>query len=903
MGANSLLSSGVWIIPLVLIATLGGLYWLVRRWQIQSESDLKEIRRELRRLQTHRRQLESLIATHGDLREPYGTYLENLRSLLNDIDAALAALDLQYVAVQEQARRLDFRSFQAVVGAPFFWYEVRRKLRQQKRDARTVDAGLEAGDELLGELDTIPWEAALEARRTQEIFISIQHILDELKEKGLHGPVFEAAVQQAEELEDQFEALPPLYLEGAQEQVLQQAEVENTIQVHAAVTKIAPEINELLNRTQGWQRSYYAALRNVGQMRQYLQALGARLKDLPPGLAMAETQRQYDGLTVIAHTLNATLNRLEADNLEAVSAEAGRVLTTAQEIDRQVSAARQALDELRNLLSDLQPGIRALSAQFAALGTAGRRPVRWGESRDQLTELSRQAKTIGPASQDRTPAETLAAVEEARKLNTQRAALGMRCAELERQHNELVEILESPEVKVALQWAPEARTLARQAGEYAPENWPRSSAVESLAADIEALESRVRRQAGPQTEAEPIPETEMGQRLEELRALARDINEQHKRVADIGGHLEELRSTEQAAIERLEETRRALQAVELLIRSNPQMEEIAAGDVKKLRADLDQQQQTLDERRRGLVEKKANSANQFVGRVHSSVQNWLNALDKDLSQLLRTLEEKTQTLERIAALDEPAMAEALRLAGEASGLQSEGRNRRSADLETLVGDLKRRSDLWQSIQAAIKRIEEVEEPVVTSYNEAQEYRQYAHEEYDELSAWVAEARGWPPTALSLAEQGKELAKIEAQWEALQAQPVKAINLVAQLGNMAARYHTVAVRSRQIAEKIAAERERVAELEDQIDEHITSWQAQYQAQRDNPFAAQEIRALIDELDRQRNELIHESRRGARNYNQVLQTLQSIQRKARLAQVEIDESTVIDINGREIPFGGR
>ena len=69
----------VWLIPLVLVGTILGMYALILSWQKQTQQDLKSLQADLRNFQTKFKQFE--IATQGfsvEDREPFGSDMRTL---------------------------------------------------------------------------------------------------------------------------------------------------------------------------------------------------------------------------------------------------------------------------------------------------------------------------------------------------------------------------------------------------------------------------------------------------------------------------------------------------------------------------------------------------------------------------------------------------------------------------------------------------------------------------------------------------------------------------------------------------------------------------------------------------------------------------------------------------------
>jgi chromosome segregation ATPase len=215
-------------------------------------------------------------------------------------------------------------------------------------------------------------------------------------------------------------------------------------------------------------------------------------------------------------------------------------------------------------------------------------------------------------------------------------------------------------------------------------------------------------------------------------------------------------------------------------------------------------------------------------------------------------------------------------------------------------EFKRRCDFWQAGVAALAALEDVAGPMVDTYNEANHYRQYVKEQYAELSNWMRATRAWPPSAANLNAERQELARIDEQWEALKGQRGKAIARVQQYGSLSGKYQALSEKLRQVGERAVQEKSQVEDLESQLADLTNQWQAQWQSRRDNPVVGEEIRNLLGEIEQEQNSIRQQYEQGARSYDQVLQALRDLIRKARVAQVAIDENHVIDVSGRVIAY---
>jgi hypothetical protein len=90
------------------------------------------------------------------------------------------------------------------------------------------------------------------------------------------------------------------------------------------------------------------------------------------------------------------------------------------------------------------------------------------------------------------------------------------------------------------------------------------------------------------------------------------------------------------------------------------------------------------------------------------------------------------------------------------------------------------------------------------------------------------------------------------------------------------------------------------LETQLDDLIELWQGQRDNHQDNPLAIQEIQQLINDTTHERDQIRGQYRQGSKTYAQVLQAMQSLNRKVRIFQIPLDDQHAIDVNGRVITY---
>jgi DNA repair exonuclease SbcCD ATPase subunit len=894
-------NSGVWLIPLFLFATVGGLYLLVRYWRNKTTQDLKNLRSGLRDAHTKRGQMALALRNYsGEQREPFASRLGALNSSLAQIDQSLADLERRHVEIHERMRHLAANQWQATVGAPFFWYSLRRDVAGLRQDLASLQTFQDSTTAQVEELSGLGWQIANQASQIQTTYSQAKESLDFLRSKNVHGDAFESAARQEAQARAALAQIPAYFFSNEQTLVLERAEPDAIARSHAVLNEIQPVVEELNLELEAWEKRYAQAVEQANAMRQRLDQVEQMLENAPSGLNLSPQRSRLEQMNVISENLQATLTRLELESLEEEYAETQRLDQAAQEIGEQIQQARQQRDDLERVLDELSQGLKELSTQFADLGTSQVHPVVWGESRIKLTHLSRQASAIGSIHKQRTPQQISSDLESATRLNQQQKELSQHCQHIGQQHQQLLETIHSPEMQKAPEWITNVEKLVEKTQAYAPENWPRADAVAKLPEHLQYLAQGLKLLVSGNP-AESIPEKELDQRLEDTRELESYYRELRQRVQNIQKRLAEIQRIEKASAEKLASAKAALNQTALLVRSNALLAEEAGAEIERLQSRIDQLSRELDQPEQSALERKAQAANALLARIEQAGLKWLGKLNQALEEQRQALASKLTQADAVAPLDEPSVAEARRLlaAGQMFSNQPSQENQ-PIDFGQLVLELKRRSEYWQKCSAARMALQDSVDPLLEMYEAVSHNRRVAKEQFNEVAAWLRSARHWPPTSASLQSEEQELAQIEEQWQAIKQGQHKAMSLVAQLGTLDSRYQTMAGNVRRTAERAGEEMDRVEKIEAELDEVLQLWHAQGQTHLDNRTAREEIRRLMDGIQDEWEGIKRQYRQDALSYNQVLQNLQALLRKVRLTQVPIDESHVLDVNGRVIPY---
>ncbi len=114
--------SALWLVPLLVLLLVAGLFMLGRYLQGQAQAGLKRLRSDLRRFQAERRQLEGVASAYStDDPEPYRSQVGGLRQKLAILQRRSEQLERRHVDLGQQAAVLGHNRLLAILGAPYQW--------------------------------------------------------------------------------------------------------------------------------------------------------------------------------------------------------------------------------------------------------------------------------------------------------------------------------------------------------------------------------------------------------------------------------------------------------------------------------------------------------------------------------------------------------------------------------------------------------------------------------------------------------------------------------------------------------------------------------------------------------------------------------------------------------------
>jgi chromosome segregation ATPase len=866
-------------------------------WEKSVKQAFKELRSRLRELQTQRRQIQLALQTYSpEDPAPYGQLASQLDASLRQIQSRLDEVERDHVALQEEARQLKANSswLRTLTGAPLHWQRLNKECNQLKSFQSQIQTLIQPAMELVKSLENISLEAARQARRLWKLGSQTQQWLQRLQQLNVQGQAFDAAQENATILQQKLKEIPADFINGSQSEILENSSKESVSQVWALVEVLNPQLESLLAQGMEWEKQRNQAVESVESLQHGLRQTQTALQQAPQTLELGSHKEQIQHIQTVAQTLQQTLERLEIESIPLVVEEAARLSQIVQALHSQLIQAQEQSPQLEDILNHLSQELKNLSFLVGALATKSTYPVQWTQSSASLAALNRQSIALGAASLKRTPQRVIQDLENARQIESQLQTLSQHCSQVDEQHTQVLGILESAEFTNLPVWLKNAQQITAQVSEYAAENWARQDAVASLPADLQQFQIDSQNLI-PEERSTPITENELSQRLTDLIQIAENYQKLRNRLEQIHNRLKQLQEDEQNAHEQVESLQASLSQIAFLVRSNQRLEQVASQEVAYLSRQIESHAEALAQRQQDVLERKTKAIQTTAIRLEQSIQQWLDELSQNIRQNLDTLAENLGALDAIAPLKEGAIDEARRTLSAGQAYRGNLAFKSRQGLADLLPELKRRSDFWQTCSSAAQALSDQAVPLLEAHQAAAAARKTAQETLAEAADWLRQSRGWPPTTFSLEAERSEFNQLEARWQAQQNSPGRAIQLVGQLGQISGQYQTLVGKVRQGVERAAHEQSQVEELESDLQELGQRWQEQWQAYQDEPEISQEIRTLLNDLERELSAIRRKAQQKGSSYDQTLQALKALHRKVRFFQVALDEEHALDASG--------
>lgn len=888
----------VWILLLLVSLTAGSLMALGRFYEKKTGERLKNLRSELRRIQSFCQNLVEGAQTYraGDP-EPYRTPAAQFHELFSKLRYDIREIERSYVHLNEHITRLIHHPLQKTLASPASWPPIDKEIRSLKN--RLDKANRYAGDvqSLFQQIQELPWETALQIRRLNDSIHSIISQLEALSRNGLYGDTFEAAVQVSQELQAAIESLPSEFKNSSRDELLQKATKATTIRTFEVLQENIPKAEQLSGKAAQWESQQALAASHLETMKGNIHNLEVILSQSHPNLDMSAERASWQKMKEIAQSLLDTANRLEVESIPLFCQEAGKLLSATQDLFIEINHAQREHTALIGLLNENIVETDSLSKSVGTLAGTSIFPIHWEGGEKKLASFSNEIQSLGDMGTHRSPAQVSTQLSAASRIRNELIEIKRQYRQIEQERTRLTAILDDPAMEKIPGLVQEARTLISETAKYSTDNWTDGENPAALGETIEQISFEHSRLVSSDRSSS-ISEVELAEKfknstqlLEKSRVVESLLNSLHQRW-------NVLKSAEAQAKDQIETQARSLVQLQLIARSNPFLDRTASKEIDQLQNTVQKLKQHFAQPEHGRLEARILETASLQTHLDGQIRGWLAHLTSELSNLRGDLTKSLNALNEIGVLEDPPIDQARRLLNSlADGRTRLPEGRKTAGLEDAILEIKESSDAWQECQAAQKGLESLQQ-LRDTYQQAGSLREETLEATGSLPEWGSRKRSWPPVSRDLKSERMELNDLEREWKAKRNQPSRAIGLVAHFSSLASRYQALSTRLKQFDEQRDEDHETIADLERQIAQAAGEWENLLRLYSDNPSACQEIQDFLNALDHNLEMIETGYLQSELEFDQVLQQMNSILRRIRFFQVALDDEHALDASGRII-----
>jgi DNA repair exonuclease SbcCD ATPase subunit len=919
-GGASALTIIFWILAanVILILSAYGLYKLLRQ---KSRDTIARIGEQIQEYASQMNQLASFLHSYAGIdQEPYFTPLNELQSEASELEARLQQFLDTCRAFEEEICAPSGNQLQEIINAPIIWLRRWRRAQELRHESVAIAGQMEAAEKRMHSIYELPWELATESRHADRQYGELVEAAQELQKSGAQGAVLQQLINQLPLLQRAIGRIPDEFMEAGHEKLLTAANMQTTIQVFESLTVVRPALDRYLPQTKEWVQLLKKSSVEYTELKQTGAKLRQSLQNPPPGLEISPLKTRLDQAAQMAAEAGQALAQPQVEQIKPLAREISQLLKVVQDTERQYHQAQQQVGELNSALSALATELHKIAAQLRDLENRSDYPLVWDHSSPLLQELRQRLAAVGPADSPRTPDQVKQHLKEMQGLQVEAKSLAEKTPKTAASHSQLVAILESPRVNDGAGWLRKSREMLAETDAFDAKNWPRQDALPALQLETQEL-SQQHAQLIPADSHSPVMETGLEQRLKDTQALSERHKNLYPRVDAVRARLEKLQAIEEECKEKLTEAWNALDQAGLLCESNALLTETADEEISQLMEEIRVLGNEINAREQGEVEKKAQKINSQVERVNQAFNSWLARLDGAVAVQARQIRDRLLEVDTIALLDDPPIEQARTVLEKEDLPQSSIRESGAAspaapakaaravvervaariprfehksvlnNLEAMT-EIKRKNDLWQTLSAVHKGLEERSAPLLAAYQEALQARSESKERVAEVEKMLAEKRVWPPNNQSASQESQSLQPIEEKWNELKKQRVSAEWVILELGRLAQQYQLAAERVQHLLDRAKQDQEKVQDLEWQIETLKQRWLTQ--SEPSNPLMRESIRQLLSQSDSKLSYIKQQYLRGTLSYSQAVQNLQLLYDELHAARVPVDEQKEVGLN---------
>lgn len=886
----TILVSMLIVLALVLLALLGTVLFLYLKWTREVEETVVFIEMYLNEVNERARAVALAIHEYTPIqRQPYIGTLQELSGRMQKVDVERQNVENLLITLYDRLNAIPGTAFQQLIRAFPEAQENHLLALQLRRAQKVLDGSLKDAERLVERLRRLPEQIHKRVTQAVSKMDEMQGLLGKLKEAGVEGEKILQAEDALQQLLTLREHLPA--------QLLTPAPPEDNADIREAVTltyarmeHIEPLLDEWLPRVRAWEQDYQRALEVYETLRNRARHFRTALETPPPNLIINEFIEVIDQVRQQAKVLNQRLSQPQVDDLSAIAREA-------QQLDQQIVQAAERYDRASRDLVELERvllEIESLHKQTQELMESAEQqsvyPVQWQVSHPLWEKHGEQMKALGGRERRRTPDEVEKDLVQSAKLREEVSRLLTQIQESVAVHAELVRLLQHPHLAEGKIYLASVQPTIEGIRAFDPVNWRREERFGELDGEFKEIQ-RLQSQVVPGDASVPIPETVLKSRLQEAQTLKTLHEQLRPRFQQAKVRLDEIREKQKMAQEDLNRAMKTIDHLTLLINDQPFLQALAASELKRLSTEISLKQVELNQQSRGAVEKKVSQVQVLLDGFNRSLITWLEKLNQEITSQAGRLEGMLAQLDGVARIQDRTVQDARMLAGRLSVPPSF--NPAGMDFTELAGELKRRSNDWQTVTASLRALDELSRTVLSTNQEVQQALKAVQELLQQAGRRATGRRTWPPHRQAFGELASQYHALLSRHEALRERTCSPAEAVKLLGEILRELDRLEQQLEQANREADREEQEVIQRERDIEDLSRRWESMSARFGRENATAQDIQAMLAQVN-SRVEFLHKQYlRGALDYDTVLRDLSTLIDELRNARFTTNDGRQISL----------
>ena len=657
---------GILVALAVFILTWLILRALVRRWQQRSANLERSADRSLQGFSSRLEAFEAEARGYPpDISDPYQESARDLEALLADGRQAYETLTETLAETTSKEIEAPDRAVAYVLFGfwqePIFWIRRVSALNQLHERIKTAVAASQPAEELLRDLRAKPLETAHQAQALHQTLTEAANTLNRLDEAGLRGETKENQASLVASALDRLDALPDYFLEGTDSQVIRQASDTEVSQAWQQLTRLEAETRDCAPTIARWWTAYTEFGRALDAAKQAVIRATEALDQTHPTIdvqawteAWAHAEAELDELAAL-YTAPTVEDLEHIERIETLIEDGLDVCSRLASLERDRKVLTQAVPRYREVLKEAETQLRQLCG--ATQYPLSRLPLQ-----SELDALNQQAIGIGAIDQVRPPAQLAREAEAAQELLRASQTLVKTLIGLRESRTRLLSLVDDMEESVEPDFVVWAEALRERTSLHTPEDWSPDLQVTEIVTDAQALETRRARWI-PEDPTEPMPTTDLAQRVDEVGQLIEDGLRYQHRLDRITERLQAIEALDRTSREELGTVYQALDRLALRATDvSPALDHEQSAILASIMDLLEQGYKLdllFDPPTQHRAEDRATQVRGWLADCEETLKTWMQSLNHELKDLQQTLQSALDALGELAPLTlEPAVQEA-----------------------------------------------------------------------------------------------------------------------------------------------------------------------------------------------------------------------------------------------------